>query len=154
MIKTIQKYFKTNQGLKEQIDFMAQENIEFLNKLKELNEEKDMIKKLARTQETELQDQYRRTFEAEERFKDMDAQLKLYKQGIDTHDGEIKALSVVRVTHGETGETWAPVVFTINEAGTTVLKREAKPDTDLKYAIENAKISFIQMFDPSMEALN
>lgn len=153
-MKTIKKYFKTNEALKQQIDQMAQENVDFLNKLKEINEEKDMIKKLARTQEQEVQDNLRRAFESEEKFKEIQAQLKLYKQGLEVHEGEIKALSVVRVKHGEDGETWAPIVFTLNEKGTKVLKREAKPDTHLKYAIENAKISFIQMFDPEMEALN
>lgn len=139
--------------LRDELALKETEGMEFLTKLKEINEEKDMIKKLCRKQATELIDEYKLRYAAEETAKEATQKLTLYEQGLVVHEGEIKALSLCKIQNeeGETKETWAPVVFTLNKEGTQILKREAKPDTERKYAIENAKISFIELFDQDHE---
>lgn len=155
MISKIKRYLKTNKRLAQEIENMTHENMEMFKKLKELNEEKDMIKKLCRNQEQEIVDVRDTAFRDRQQKEQAVDELKLYKQGLDNHPTDIRAISVVRYGLDEDGRfLFAPVVFTMDQSGTTIKSRTKDAETHLNYALDSAKIKFMELFDPeTMEML-
>jgi predicted nuclease with TOPRIM domain len=142
------KYTSAKEYWQKEADNMAKENLELLKKVQELDLEKAMIRKLCFHQEQENNNLLNRAQAAEEQYKDMKAKLDLYEKGLTETAEDIKALTIVPVSKDDQGETtFAPVVITLNKEGTQVKSRVAKPDTLYKYALDNAKISFMELFD-------
>ncbi len=147
---SLRKWLEWNQFLRADVEFRKQELMELQKKGFEREEEMQMIKKLARTQVEEVADLYRKVAELEQKYHDANTERNLLKSGVERQDGEIKALALI-CTQKKTkdlAELWSPVVFTISEDGTKILNREAQPDTERKYALDNAKIAFQHLFDP------
>lgn len=155
MISKIKRYLKTNKRLTQEIENMVHENMELFKKIKEVSEEKDMIKKLCRNQEQEIVDVRDTAFRDRQQKEEALAELKLYKEGLDNHPTDIHAISVVRYGYDEAGKSiFAPVVFTLDQSGTTIKSRTKDAETPLNYALDSAKIKFMELFDPeTMEML-
>ncbi|MBK7497381.1 MAG: hypothetical protein IPI28_19000 [Candidatus Omnitrophica bacterium] len=136
---------------KDEIEFRKQELREMLKKAQEREEEMEMVKKLARVQVEEVAGLYEKNAHLEQLYTETKTELDLLKTGTLPQEGEIKALSVIKMLNAENGnkETWAPVIFTLSNDGTKVLKREGSPDTERRYALDNGKIKFVELFEDS-----
>ncbi len=142
------KYTSAKDYWQKEADNMAKENLELLKKVQELDLEKAMIRKLCHHQEMEINDIKLRSQALEERYNEMKAKLELYEQGLTETAEDIKAITIAPIGKDDEGETtYSPIILTLNKEGTQVKSRVAKPDTLYKYALDNAKISFVELFD-------
>ena len=146
------KWWEWNEFLRADVEFRKKELLELVDQGKKREEEMDMVKKLARVQVEEIAGLYKKVAELEMLYHDAKAERDLLKTGIIKQDGEVKAITLVKTQSKgkDQDELWAPVVFTISEDGTQILNRHAHPDSERKYALDNARIEFINLFDPEL----
>jgi hypothetical protein len=130
------------------------EHVEWLKKMQELHEDKEMAKALARKTQKELVDALETSSMYEQKYTNAELERKLLAEGVMTQPGDIKAISLVKVQEakGDLPETYSACVFTLDNKGTKVIKRELGADVPLNYALDNVKIAVMQAFDP--EPLN
>lgn len=138
------RLFFNNKLLKQENERLITEHIEWLQKMKDLHLEKEMIKELAKRQAVQIKDQYDKIFDTEHKIKIITEELQLLKNGILPTGKEVKAITLVKTDP----KTYAPMVVTMDESATKVITRELLTPGVRKVAVEGAKIAFIEMFDP------
>lgn len=138
------QYKFSNKALREQIDGLVAEHVEWLNKMRELNEVNQMVKDLARRQAQEILELLEKNYNSEEKLKSVSDELTLIKKGVPTNHGATKAITVVK---GE-NDDYSALILTLNAECTEIVDRRMLPGAPIKVAIDQAKIEFITEFDP------
>lgn len=136
--------FFNNKLLKAENERLIQEHMEWLKKMKDLNLEKEMVKDLATRQAVEIRDLYGKNYESELKLKNALEELKVLKSGIEATGKEVKAITIIK----KDAKNYSPMIVTLDETATKVVNREMLDPTVKKVAVDNAKIAFVEMFDP------
>lgn len=138
-----------NKALAKENERLMVEHTEWLQKMKELNETSDMIKKLARNQAKEIEDLVNRLGSAESKASSLEKELDILKGKNDSQKDDIRALGIIQVTAGDATEnpTFSPLILTLDSGATQIKKKDVLPNTDFQYCLDQAKIQFMRLFD-------
>lgn len=136
-------------------EHLITEHVEWLGKMRELSEEKEMIKKLARMQAEELKDAWDEGIEWKRKYEEAETARKLLAEGVTPQPGDIIAISLVGSgAKVKEKDTYSVAHFRLNAEGTKVVSRTVGPDCPRQFALDNLKIAVMQEFDPRKEELN
>lgn len=143
------KRIERKKWLESEVDFRLNENLDLLKRLQEREEEFAMLKKLNRLQAEEIKQSLDKATKFEQLYGEAETARKLMADGVESQPGDITAISVVKVQEKteETPETWATVTFTLDSEGKTIVNRTQGPDCQRQFALDNAKIAFVEAFD-------